>query len=168
MTARLSAHLSEEALNDVLIGLSPPASDAHLEQCEFCRGQLQSFRSEMRVFNQASLAWSAARPSRSYRAAPKTQARRVISAPVSWALATVILLMIAIPAWNRNHRASRNSQAGTAASSALSETQIAEDNDLLRSVNAVLSVNEESPISEYHLSGGPRPHRQARPEMRNR
>jgi hypothetical protein len=48
-----------------------------------------------------------------------------------------------------------------------SEAQIAQDNDLLRSVNAALSTAEASPVREYHLSDGPHSPLRTRPEARN-
>ena len=183
MTPEKSAHLSEEAINDVLIGLSSPESDAHLAVCSACRGQLQEFRSEMLNFNQASLAWSEARPA-ALRANGRSRVRRVMSSPWSWALAAAVLMAaVWLPVWKYNHpslvnKASINDVPGRDASgrdasspgqtAEDSEAQIAQDNDLLRSVNVALSENEESPINEYHLSEGPHARSKARPELGNR
>lgn len=169
MTAEASAHLSEEALNDVLIGLSSPESDAHIAVCAVCRGQLEEFRSEMRMFNQASLASSEARPTMIPRASAKATGRRAMFVPAGWVLAAAVLLIIGVPAWwNYDHRFSPNRGPAPASATEDSEAQIAQDNDLLRSVNIALNTNEVSPISEYHLSERPHPRLKARPESRNR
>jgi hypothetical protein len=167
MTQPRSAHLSEEALDDVLIGLGSPESAAHLAECEVCRGKLEEFRSGVRVFNQASLAWSEARPMRSPLSPARLKVRNAVFAPVGWAFAAVVLLvMIGVPVWNHGHRAALSN--GTAPAAAIEDTpaQIAQDNDLLRSVDEALNTSEASPISEYHLSDGPQLHRKARPELR--
>jgi len=86
------------------------------------------------------------------------------------------LLAIGIPVWDYEHRSSlvaspiavQNHSAGPFAASNDSETQIAEDNHLLREVNEALSVNEASPFAEYHLAEGPHRHLKARIELRNR
>jgi predicted anti-sigma-YlaC factor YlaD len=168
MTLQRSSHLSEEALNDVLIGLGSPEAEAHLDECEVCRGKLQAFRSEVNVFNQASLAWSESRAEKSSCVAREARARSVIFSPAVWALAALFLLVIGFPVWNRGHRALPDGKTETAVESSVSEAQIAEDNNLLRSVNAVLSANEASPVSEYRLLDMPRSHRKARLESRNR
>ena len=167
MTQPRSAHLSEEALDDVLIGLGSPESDAHLAECEVCRGQLEEFRSGMRVFNQASLAWSEARPMRSLRSLVRSKVRPGVFAPAGWALAAaVLLMMIGVPVWRHDHRTALIKSTAPAAANEDSPAQIAQDNDLLRSVDEALNTSEASPISEYHLSDGPQPHRKARPELR--
>jgi hypothetical protein len=167
MTKPRSAHLSEEALDDVLIGLGSPESDAHLAECETCRGQLEQFRSGVRVFNQASLAWSEARPMRIPLSPVRSKVRRAVFAPAGWALAAaVLLLMIGLPMWNHDRRTALSNRTAPAAAIEDSPAQIAQDNDLLRSVDEALNTSEASPISEYHLSDGPQLHRKARPELR--
>jgi hypothetical protein len=171
MTAQ--THLSEEALNDVLIGFGTSSSEAHLAACAACRGQLEAFRGNVQLFNRASLAWSEARSATMPHPAPS---RHVLFAPLGWALATMLLLTIGIPVWKFEHRSSpntvsvaaQNSNASPIAASNDSETQIAEDNHLLREVNEALNVNEASPFAEYRLAEGPRSHRKARIELRNR
>jgi hypothetical protein len=174
MTPEESAHLSEEAINDVLIGLGSLESEAHLALCSTCRGKLKEFRSEMLNFNQASLAWSEARPAAALGGDRGSRVRRAISSPWSWAIAAAVLMVaIGLSLWNHNYssivnNASINDASGPAQSAEDSEAQIAQDNDLLRSVNMALSENEESPINEYHLSEGPHARSKARPELGNR
>jgi len=165
MTPAESAHLTEEAVNDALIGLSTPEANAHLAVCQPCCDRLEKFRSTVTMFNQASLAWSEDRPAPNPRiVGPK--ARPAWFAPASWALAAAILLAIGVPVWRHEGRISQIRDAASA--SAESEAQIAADNDLLRSVDAVLSENEASPLNEYQLQDRPQPRQKARPELRNR
>lgn len=176
MTTELSAHLSEEAMNDVLIGLSSPETDTHLAVCQDCRRQLDVFRSEMQLFNRTSLAWSAAWSAATPHPVPAPRAGKTVFAPVGWALAAVVLLAIGLPVWNHHQRFTQNYAAAPASAQQDSSEQIAQDNELLRSVDIALNTNEESPISEYYLSARPRPHpkartdhgRNARPESRKR
>jgi hypothetical protein len=56
--------------------------------------------------------------------------------------------------WNANHRPARHVVVASApvASTQDTDAQIAQDNELLRSVN--LALNDEPPVSEYHLMDG--------------
>ena len=165
MTAQ--THLSQEALNDVLIGFGTSSSEAHLAACAVCRGQLEAFCSDLQMFNQSSLAWNQARSTTMPHPA---QPQHAIFTLLGWALAAMLLLAIGIPVWNYEHRsylssspvAVQNNNPAPVATTNDAETQIAEDNHLLREVNEALSVNEASPFAEYHLAEGSHPHRKAR------
>jgi hypothetical protein len=166
MTSQQSAHLSEEALDDALIGLSSPETEAHLAMCEFCHSQMEEFRSELRLFNQTSLAWSEARPAKSVPVNGKSKFRHAMQAPLGWALAAAVFLAIGVPVWNYDHRLSPHLSSSTAKTPEDTEAQIAQDNDLLRSVDAALSAPEASPLNEYNLSNGPHTRLKPRPELR--
>jgi hypothetical protein len=167
MTPGQSAHLSEEAINDVLIGLGTPESDAHLAHCSICSSKLTEFHSEMEAFNRSTLAWSEARPMGRLAEAPMSKVREAMFSPLVWALAATILVAIGVPLWNHGgHHPPLNNASVPVSVSQDSEAQIAQDNDLLRSVNVALNENEESPISEYHLLGASHPHARTRPELR--
>jgi hypothetical protein len=168
MTPEQPAHLSEEAVNDVLIGLSSPASEAHLAVCSICSGRVKEFHSEMEAFNQTTLAWSEARPMARLHTAPASKIQQTMFSPLGWALAAALLVAVGFPAWNHYHQFSLNNASVPAAAPEDTEAQIAQDNDLLRSVNVALNENEESPISEYHLSEAPHLHSKIRPELRKR
>ena len=104
---------------------------------------------------------------KSLRPSARPMAHRAVFAPVGWALATAVLLMtIGVPVWRHDHRSTLSNGTAPAAVED-SPAQIAQGNDLLRSVDEALNTSEASPISEYHLSDGPQPHRKARPELRN-
>jgi hypothetical protein len=163
---RFAGHLSEEDLNDVLIGLGSPESDAHLVVCNECRDQVEHFRSEVEMFKQTSLAWSEAR-SLSIPRISRPKATPAILNPVAWAAAAALLLMIGIPVWNNDHRAASDQGTAQVQMPSDSEAQIAQDNALLQSVDAVLSAGETSPINEYDLSAGPASRVDAQSELRN-
>jgi len=172
MTTEVSAHLSEEALDDVLIGLSTPESDAHLAACSVCRSRVEEFRSGLQAFNQVSLAWSEARPmprtTISLQTAARSKARRDLFAPLGWAMAAAMVLMIGIPIWNRDHSAPSNNEPAAAATASDSEAQIAQDNELLKSVDMALNTNEESSLSEYQLLDEHHSYLKKRAELRSR
>lgn len=168
----LSAHLSEEALDDVLIGLSTAESDAHLAICGACRSRVEAFQSGLQAFNQASLAWSEARPipttTISPQAAAKSKAHSAMFAPLGWAMAATMSLMIGIPIWNRDHPTPSIHEPTVVVTAADSEAQIAQDNELLKSVDMALNTNEESSLNEYHLLDEHHSHLKKRAELRSR
>jgi hypothetical protein len=165
MTPEKSTHLSEEAINDVLIGLGTAESDAHLAVCSICNSHLKQFRVEMEAFNETTLAWSEARPTASLRATRRSKVRAAMYSPLGWALAAVLLIAIGIPV--RSHYQSSLDRASVQAPApGDTQAQIEKDNDLLRSVDVALNENEESPISAYHISEAPRHRARTRPDLR--
>jgi len=160
-----SEHLSE-ALDDVLIGLGSAEAEAHLAACSRCSDTLRQFQAKMGSFNQASLAWSEARPVPE--AMSKAVARlngkpRGVIAPLSWAMAVAVVAVLGFQIWTYEMRQPSTtpvasvSQPGDSEmqsemqSEVQSEVQIAQDNQLLQSVNAALSASDVLPASEYGL-----------------
>jgi hypothetical protein len=173
MTPEQSAHpthLSEEAINDVLIGLGSPNGEEHLAACSFCRSRVETFQADMQAFNQTSLAWSEALPMPALDKARIAKPGRWIVSPLSWALAAALLIAVGLPLWNTQHRhspaESANRASDTAASPSNSDAQIAQDNELMRSVDVALNESEDSPVSAYHLSADMHAHVKTQPQLR--
>jgi hypothetical protein len=167
MTPAQSAHLNEESINDVLIGLGTPESEAHLAACSECRSHVQGFRADVKAFNQTTLAWSEARPVKTLRAGAAAKVWRAMVSPPGWAFAAALLVVLGYAVGNHFHSPSSSGDASVTAPTD-TDTQIAQDNELLRSVNVALNETEESPISEYHLVEAPHSRLKARPELRKR
>ncbi len=103
-----SSHLSEDDLDEILMGVESPASSlalAHLATCESCGQRLEAFQADLALFNQASLAWSQARSQTLSRdlirdVAARRPARRITpalgwSSAVSAAVALALTLVVA-------------------------------------------------------------------------
>jgi hypothetical protein len=169
MTTEPSAHLSEEAMNDVLIGMGSPESEAHVAACGECRAQLQAFQAEMNLFNETSLAWSEAR-SATLGALEPPKKHASMWVPANWAFAAALMLAVGIPVWMHNHGPVKyQEQVATAPAAAQQDSaeQIAEDNELMRSVDMALSSGEESPLSEYQITERSHEGPKARLELRH-
>jgi hypothetical protein len=151
MSAQPSTHLTEEALDDVLIGIGAPESEAHLASCSLCREKLTDFRTNVSAFNRASVAWSEAEAMKRPVAAPKAAGIWHIVSPFEWALAALLFLSVGIPVWNREHRGAVPENAESLAESADSEVQIAQDNALMKSVDSALSADDISPLRDYQM-----------------
>jgi hypothetical protein len=178
-----NTHLSEAALHDLLIGLGSDASLAHLASCTECSRKAESFREDMQLFNQTTLAWSESRSesrieSRSEsrgasRAVRRMQAEPARTAwnpwtPLHWAAAAAVLLLAAgVPVWQRHHAATPMPPPVLLAQED-SPSQIAQDNDLLRSVDAALANTDEPPLEQYNLTRKHERPSTHRPEARNR
>ena len=170
MTPEQTAHLSQEALNDVLIGLASPESEAHLALCAHCRDQVHQFNSDLEIFNRTSLAWSEARPSAPLHLPSKSNVRKVMNSPLTWALATALLIMAGLSEWRSDlppflHQPSATDSANSRSGSSDSEAQIAQDNELLRTVNVALNTSEKSPINEFQLLEEPASRVRTRPAL---
>ena len=150
MTPELTNHLSEEALDDVLIGLGTAESHAHLAACAECSAQVATFRGDIALFNAASTAWSESRRPQPRESAPRHRTLR--AAFIGWAAVSVALLVMAVGIW-RHRLESPAGQAHTVQPSQPvdSEAQIDQDNQLLQAVNAAISPDEASPIDEYKI-----------------
>jgi hypothetical protein len=151
-------HLSEEALDDFLIGLVSPESEHHLADCELCRDKVQSLRSDLQTFNQASLSWSQSKPLLHLRPLVTRRAPGSRFASPRWAMALLVLLLLggALLRYQRNSGLDNNAPAAPVTVD--DETQIAQDNRMLQSVEMALNDSESPAIAEYHLSDSPRHH----------
>ncbi len=157
MTSPASPHLTEDQLTDCMIEDHPdPGCQTHLAHCEECRLRLklerEAFQTSIAGFNSASLAWSESRPSLSLRAKAASQAANSVYTPMRWALATVALALVALPIWNHDRRATPAGSQPAVSSPDDSASQIAQDNQLMQSVNLALARNEPSPFNEYRLT----------------
>jgi hypothetical protein len=159
-----TTHLTDEQFMECVIDAPDAASHAHLAGCEQCREELALFSKSVSDFSLATLNWSEAQPSVSLRASARH--RRPAFVAAGWALATAVVLAVALPAvWHRERPAAPASAAGvpvaapvpaarepiTVASTEDSPAQIAEDNRMMQSVNLAIGVSEPSPIREYRL-----------------
>ena len=164
MTPLHTSHLSEEALEDVLIGLGSSQSEAHLAGCVDCRARLEAFQSDVAMFNAATMAWSENRPLRPNQNATGKAPLRPRLAFVSWAAMAVILMGMAVAIWHHGAVAPPNHATVIESQPLDSDAQIAQDNQLLQAVNAAISPDEESPIDQYKLFEAPRRHLKAHPK----
>src|SRR4051812_2139287 len=101
MTPESRNHLSEEALDDVLIGIGTAEAQAHLAVCAECRAQVATFRGDMGLFNAASRAWSESRRSRPLLSEARRQPR-LHAAFIGWAVTAAALVFMAFAIWQHH------------------------------------------------------------------
>jgi len=153
VTPEKSRHNSKQALDDVLLGLSSLESDAQREVRAICRSRSEGLHTKVRMFTHALLVWSEALPTVGLLAAKETESR---------------VRDIYTGKLGSGYRSSFRARYATfqprspfcpygLASTSVresSEAQIAQGNDLQRSVNAAPGANLESPICEFQRSSG--------------
>jgi uncharacterized protein HemX len=152
-TANPMTHLTDDQFTECLINGAPaPEAREHLTHCDRCQQQVSHFLNSVGDFNAASLAWSESRPSTSLRAASTPPTRNQALAPLGWALAAAALLAVGVPAFQHDRPLTLTHNLAASVAPEDSEAQIAQDNDLLLSVNMALTQNAPSPIREYELT----------------
>jgi anti-sigma factor RsiW len=179
MNHNSAAHLSEEALNDLLIGIGAPESERHLEGCAECRARVDQFDAEMELLNQTTRAWSNYRAERMESAPGKPATRRAVAswagvfgtgarkmplATMGWATTAVLAAAIVLPVWRTHHQPPVGSMTPATAQQQETEEQIAQDDQLMREVDAAINANEESPLGAYSSSKEPHPRQEDRAE----
>jgi len=152
-------HLSDEQIDDYLIGdLGGDAAD-HLEGCLECMARVQQMDSAISSFKTVSLAWSERRsatmPLRTSEPA-RWSGRRVWSYAGSSAVAAALVIGLLVPVMrheNRSDAASVKEQpvmmaaSGAVSSTLPGEEQIRQDNQMLRDIDQALATGSETPAA---------------------
>lgn len=165
MTSESTNHLSDEALNDVFIGMGSSESEVHLASCALCRERVERFQLGLDTFSKTTLAWS---ESRSDRMEPVRVRRPVLGihlyTPMRWALAAVLLLAIALPVWRSGGRFWSNQSTAHVPAQEDSDAQIAQDNELLKAVDGAITQDDASLNNEFQFLERTHPRAKARTE----
>ena len=164
MTRSSANHLSEEELNDVLIGLGSRESENHVAECALCRAKAQGFQTDMGSFNESTLAWSEARSHAMGSIDVRQRPLRMPYAAMGWAAAAVLLLAVSIPVWRFGNYFGMKNNTVRIVPSEDSQGQIEEDNELLKAVNVAINENDVSLANEKQLLEGPHPSVKVRQE----
>ncbi len=149
-------HLTDEQLTDHLLGVSFPAIDQHLAECEVCRKEVASMRSSFQFFDHASMAWSeqtrhaAGRTPSLRRAAPFWRPAAVWAA----ACVAVIAALLLFGLLRRPVKTSPLGGVSVAASDASdgNTAELSQDNQLLAAIDKELDSADLSPQKMYGIS----------------
>jgi hypothetical protein len=148
-------HLTEDQIDDCLIGDLAPEAAAHLEACSPCLTRVARAEEPLASFRAVSLAWSERRsatlPLQASASARPNWARRL-----AWgaAAAAAIAIGVAIPAVHHTSETSGQDVSVAASAAAVQvaapasrEEQIARDNQMLKAIDRELDASVESPAS---------------------
>jgi hypothetical protein len=145
-------HLTEDQLDDHLIGdLAAPAA-AHLAACQLCSARVAAVASPIASFQSVSLAWS----ERVSAAAPMPElpsSRTLLERRLAWSFAVaacaVGLGLTGLRLPGNDHRIAAPAPAATAAIATHAATptaaQLSSDNQLLRNIDRELDASAETP-----------------------
>jgi hypothetical protein len=154
MTPPTSGHLTDDEFAECVIEAYSAEINAHLLSCPQCQQELSRFRLSIADFGGAAMLWSESQPRVSLRTASISQARHPLLVHARWVVAAVLLLVVGIPVVLHRDRVA-TVPADTAAVAASvpddSDAQIAEDNQLMRSVTMAIGNRDPSPFQEYGL-----------------
>jgi hypothetical protein len=140
-------HLTEDQLDDHLIGdLAAPAA-AHLAACQLCSARVAAVAAPIASFQSVSLAWS----ERVSAAAPMPElpsARTLLERRLAWSFA-IATCAVGLGLTGINHKISAPAPAATAAIATHAATptaaQLSSDNQLLRNIDRELDASAETP-----------------------
>jgi len=150
-------HLSEDDLDEVLIGIASSEALTHIAECEPCEVRLTAFRSQMAVFNQASMAWSEVRSNTISRdlAAHKPTPRLTLSA--AWSSAAALVVTFAFGLSMVLHQAPATPVAPNPSSSQTAavthpehdQHEIASDNAMLAAIDSEMGTPQPAQFGLY-------------------
>jgi hypothetical protein len=172
------SHLSEDQIDDMLIGDLAPEPAAHLKQCVECQAQLEAAKAPMASFAAVSMAWS----ERQSATAPITLVQAANSAgqrQANWVAAAtaMLLLAVSIPLTMRDKQTqvvASDTVAQTTAKPAVGQqtsanagqarvqplamvhhehpaAELAHDNEMLQAINRELDASVQSPSDNFGL-----------------
>ena len=178
MSNRHLTHLSEDQIDDVLIGDLAAEPAAHLKQCMQCQARLEAAKAPMASFAAVSMAWS----ERQSATAPVTLVQAANSAGqrrANWVAAAtaMLLLAVSIPLTMRDKQtqvvASDTGVSAPAKPTAVQQAsnnagqaqvqpvamvhhkhpaaQLAQDNEMLQAINRELDASVQSPSDNFGL-----------------
>lgn len=145
------SHLSEEALDDLLIGLGTSENEEHLAQCAACRARVESMQNDLALFRQTTLDWSRVRAA-ALPSPVRTGIRHWHLSKMGWATASLLLLLLVFPTMQHRMREASGPKPLPMQQEAESEQQIAQDNALMQAVDTALSSDDAATARAYHLS----------------
>lgn len=167
MTARNSAvsHLSEDDLDEILLGISSPESTAHLAACAVCAERFTTFRAELKTqmaaFNQASMAWSEARSNTISRDLTSHKATARLTLPKVWSAAAAMVLVATLALHvSLDHRSAALEASKSAASQTISaasdaihpehdQHELASDNAMLAAIDSEMGTPQPTQFGLY-------------------
>ena len=154
----LMNHLSEDQINDALIGELSDEVRLHLAACALCREDLARFTDSLASFNTLSLAWAESRPARPIVVHPTLlrRLRRPFLHPAAWAFAACLLILSLFalsPPLNRDEPELASALHPT--TNPDSPAEIDRDNRLMNQVTLEINRPVRSPAAEYGLTPQP-------------
>ena len=141
-TSPLMQHLSEDQINDALIGELSDEVRLHLAACALCQAEAEPFQATLVSFNQATAAWSEAKSNTLNRDLSDVRPAHRFTPATLWSCASALVVAAVIIFSSGHHHDSASAPAGLVAdnSAAARENEIAADNAMLGAIDSELQV----------------------------
>ena len=152
-----AAHLSEDDLDDFLLGLASSDASGHVAACPACRERVNAFESQMSVFNQASRDWSEARSNTISRdlAAHRPGLRLT---PAMWYSTAAAVLAVALSVSTNLHRtAVADTPVAPESVAAVASDDIDADNAMLAAISSETATPRPARFGLYENAAAPAP-----------
>ncbi len=150
-------HLTDAEFSDLLAGELPEgAARTHLAACDYCRGELESVRDSLTSFTGLSTRWAhAAAPARV--PVPSRWALSLGSIP-SWSTGLAVTALTGLLVFSLGTAGHPSPHANMAAATTVmpSNTELAEDNRLMLSIDQELTYGNQSATPAPGLHTGVR------------
>jgi hypothetical protein len=159
-------HLTEDELDEVLMGIGSPAASAHLAFCDPCGERLSAFETQMTQFNQTSMAWAAQRSNsirRDLTAHKPTWRLTLHTIRTSTAVLAVVLAFAATTTINRRAATldaatpsiGQTSAERSPAAQPDQQYEIASDNAMLEAIDTEIDTPQPSQFGLYETAKYP-------------
>jgi ferric-dicitrate binding protein FerR (iron transport regulator) len=144
-------HLTDEQFTDLLSGDCPSEAIQHMKMCTQCQSEFERVQSSIEDFGTAGLLWAEQRP------APRIHTQSVLvrgwRAVSSRTAAAALLATVLFGAYQQK-RMQAPVEDPLAATPAHSESQVADDNQLMMAIDQEIRWQADSPVAVEHLAEG--------------
>jgi len=157
----LMNHLSEDQINDALIGELSDEVRLHLAACALCQAEVEPFQATLVSFNQATAAWSEAKSNTLNRDLSGVRPAHRFAPAALWSCASALVVAAAIIFGSGHRHDSASAPAGLVAdnSAAARASEIAADNAMLGAIDSELQVATPSlALADSERVSSPRTH----------
>jgi hypothetical protein len=154
-----ATHLSEDDLDDFLLGLASSDAAGHVAACPACRQRIATFESQMAVFNQASRDWSEARSNTISRDLAAHRPSLRLTPAAMWYSTAAAVLAVALTVTTNLHR-DAGLQTGTSQTetvAAVAPDEIDADNAMLAAINSETATPRASRFGLYESAAASAP-----------
>jgi hypothetical protein len=155
-----STHLSEEDLDDFLLGLASSDASGHIAACPACRERVaafeSAFQSQMAVFNQASRDWSEARSNTISRDLAAHRPSLRLTVPAMWYSTAAAVLAVAFTLTSNLHR-DAGVQTNAEIVAAAAPDQIDADNAMLAAISSETATPRAARFGLYESAAASAP-----------
>ena len=155
-------HLTQDELDEVLMGVAGPELQAHCAACAPCCDRAAALTESIEFYNRASLAWAAARSNTFTRDLSGHKPALRVTASAARSIAATLLLGVVASLTAGTHlwparfagpalEAATHPAARAFAPDARAQ-QIARDNAMLEAIDAELTEPESAPATLFHAA----------------